>query len=286
MWLFWVLFILTIILIIFVFILVYQLGRRHFFSRIFGRSIKTDLYQRIEVREWFNRTENLHGVFSVSLYKNCSVNLDIWRERYYDPLLKSIQSVQQTLPGWQYRVYLDPSLEQTYRDELINKGAQVGIMKYGNFDNSGSVWRFLSAADSPNFLCVDADDNPFQTFQIDQINKWLESSHRFILVPLYLVNLLVPISAGSWGGRAHSIPDIAERLSRYNHGWFGADEAFLTREIWPLVKQLGYYRTNQRGAVYLLLFGLSLALILLISLSVYCWSKQRGSRNILMRKIK
>lgn len=280
MWFFWFLLIITILLLIFLYILVYQLGKRNFFNRILGRSIESNRPQIFEVERWYNRRENLQGVFSVSLYTGKSISPDEWAERYYQPLLKNVERVTHSVPNWQYRVYLDPSLEQSCANELVRKGAQVGIMKYGNFDHSGAVWRFLSASDAPAFLCLDADDDPFQTFQKDQIDKWIKSTNSFILVPLYLVNLLVPVSAGSWGGRANIIPDMANRLGKYNHGWFGADEAFLTKEIWPIIKEKGYYRTNQRKSVYLFLGGLVIFLVILILVALTYYIQEKRQKEL------
>ena len=257
----WWYLIITVIMVVIIYLLVTRMKSRNFFSRVWGHTV-TSPVKPLRVVEWRGREDNdlLTGVFSVSLFG--TPNPD-WSKRYFQPLLANCSKVP---IGWRYRVYLDPLLTD-YADQLVQAGAQVGIVNCSSQHYSGTVWRYLSAADSPAFICADADEPIKTAYHSDQVNYWLHQTQvPFYLSTLYLINLFIPISAGCWGGRAHCCPDIAQRLSRYDHSWFGADESFLTKEIWSILKKQGYYRSNRVIYVYLIL------LLCLILLWVLIWT--------------
>ena len=81
------------------------------------------------------------------------------------------------------------------------------------------------------------------------------------------------LAAGAWGGKPKKngtapIPDIKERLEKYSHDWFGCDEAFLNKEVWPLFKKEGYYDIPHTGEKVLYI-SLIVVLILVILLIIY-----------------
>ena len=139
------------------------------------------------------------------------------------------------------------------------------------------MWRFLPAADPKPFVTLDADDKLDESsiYMADvprSIQNWLKSDKPFYQRGLTHFNLLIPISAGMWGAKGTKegyapIPDIQQRMEKYCSNWYGCDEAFLTKEIWPEFVSKGLYKAYPRLEIGILsLLILIMVAIILIRL--------------------
>ena len=199
------------------------------------------------IREKLNTHPSEIGVFSISLFGD--MEDPDKRSRYFDPLLKSAERVKGLIDGWYLRVYVAPSLSKSLIDLLIALDAEVYVMENDPVYFEGSMWRFLPAGEDIAFATLDADDEITTKYGglhslSSLIEKWMKTDRKFFQRALFHINILVPISAGMWGSRGRAIPDIEQRIERYCADWFGCDEAFLTKEVWPEFQKHGVYRTG------------------------------------------
>lgn len=220
--------------------------KKSIFTRVLGL-IKKGEGPDLTIRERINVKPNAAGIFSTSLF-NDSPDNEKFQERYFEPLLFSSQKLKEKLPEWTYRVYIAPNFSQSYIEKLTNADCEVFIMDKKPKGYEGTTWRFLVAAEPKPFLCVDADDD-ISLHPIEHLQPWLESKDKTFIrrttgIGTNFVSdtITVGIQAGCWGGKGNSIPDIKERLDKYDLRKFGKDEAFLTKEIWPKFKKEGFYK--------------------------------------------
>ena len=147
---------------------------------------------------------------------------------------------------------------------------------------NGLLWRFLVASENLPFLVCDADmlidEQNWFISDFSKVQKWLESDKTFFRRKVFLINMAWPISAGTWGGKPTkdgnaAIPDIKNRLENYNHDWFGSDEAFLAKEVWPLFKKEGYFTDlSKNEKIFYIFLGCLIVIFLYLSIR---WIKKK-----------
>ena len=193
-----------------------------------NQSLVKENYQ--EVKRAGGRRDR-EGVISYSLYGDYN--------KYLPQLLQNVKDVSRQLPSWQARVYLSDEIPREVRDDLRALGAEVIVMP-SLPGRGGSTWRFLPAKERLNFVSLDADD-PFDCAEV--VKDWMASGKPFLT--LHEGGWFTPVWAGMWGARSGTLPDIQERLEKYREYWYGFDEEFLRREIYPMIVR-GYYSRELR----------------------------------------
>ena len=266
-----------------IFAIIFFMSRiRNFHKRAFGYVELSDRYEPFWVSKIFNKNEKAKGILSTCLYGDYSANG--FQERYVNPVLQSKKHALEILPGWQYRVYMAPNITSDILERFLKGNFEVYIMNRVPNGNEGMLWRFYPAAESLPFLSVDADDDiaerkRLEPFYPDHVKKWLLTDTPFFQKRLSWINLFVPISGGCWGGKGNCIPDIKQRIERYNNNWFGADEAFLAKEIWPMFKDKGYYKTPTGIREVAFVFGIIISALTIIMLIIIVILKLKSRRK-------
>ena len=221
----------------------------------------------LEVEKKLNLHTNAKGILSISLFGN--TKKEGFRKRYIDPILYNTKKINSILPGWAIRIYLSPEITEDIIQELIDNNCEVFIMKNKPIGYEGTTWRFLAASGDKPFLSFDSDDkidDPTLGNLRKGVENWLKSKKPFFRRSLYHINFLIPLSAGTWGAKPGSIKNIEEKLEKYcSEKQFGMDEAFLTKEIWPLLLKNGYHHTYNRIEISIYVF----IIIFLIIISIY-----------------
>ncbi len=146
------------------------------------------------------------------------------------------------LPGWTCRVYHDDSVPLAILDELAAKGAELVAMPPHRETGLGLFWRFGAAVDPSvrRFLCRDADSRPSPR-ETAAIEAWVASGRDFHIIRDEVLHCEVML-AGLWGGKAGLLPDLPERVARWqaaNPHRMNArveDQRFLRFEVWPLAR--------------------------------------------------
>lgn len=222
-----------------------------------------------QVENKLNIHDKAKGILSISLFGN--TKKEGFRQRYIDPIIYNAKKINSILPGWVIRVYLSPEITEDIQKELINNNCELFIMKNKPIGYEGTTWRFLAAIGDKPFLSFDSDDkidDPTLGNLKKGVEKWLKSKKPFFRRSLYHINFLIPLSAGTWGAKPNSVKNIEEKLEKYcSEKEFGMDEAFLTKEIWPLLLKKGYHHTYNRIEILIYVF----IIIFLIILSIYIY---------------
>ena len=244
---------------------------RKFIGYIKRKKINHDNFSPITT---INLKPSKKGIISISLFGNDKS--DRFWPGLVEPILQTRKTIDGFLPGWVVRVYISSKISQKVYQALLDADCELVVMR----DNPsepfvGLLWRFLVAKEEIPFLVFDADAD--YTWHLGEREKnWLNSDKPFIRRRLYFVIVVLftgNLAAGSWGGKPKKdgtapIPDIKERLEKYSHDWFGCDEAFLNKEVWPLFKKEGYYDIWRSGEKVLYI-SLIVVLILVILLIIY-----------------
>lgn len=244
-----------------------------------------------DVKKVVNSQPNSVGVISTCIFGD--VNSKQFQRRYIDPIFYNIKIAKTILPGWVVRVYISPTINDHLVDKFVSKGCEVYIMKNDSVGYSGTMWRFLPASETKPFISYDADmklDEEYNSVPelAGNVCEWLDTPKPFFHRHLGLINFVIPISAGMWGSKgvknkdgslSAPIPDIQEKMEKYNSTWFGVDEAFLTREVFPLFNSQNVYvvRNNMEYMAHVGI--LILLIVIVIFLSYYLWKRIRKCSN-------
>lgn len=195
------------------------------------------------------------GIFSYALYGNY--------KKYTPILCRSLDKVKEYMPTWQARIYLAANIPNEIKEIFLDKGAEIIVMgPHSPIGHEGALWRFLPLEQELPFLCLDADDL-FDLNRANQTKEWLKSGQPFC--NLSDVISFIPMTANSWGARGKSIPDIRHRIAQYCEYWYGFDEAFLKKEVWPLAQERGCWIASYLRFDY----GVIVYWIILVALIVY-----------------
>jgi hypothetical protein len=268
-----------------IFAIIFLVGQiRNFHKRIFGCVELSSRPESFWASKIYNKNPNAEGILSTCLYGDDGKKG--FRERYIVPVIRSKKHALELLPRWQYRIYMAPNISPGIISEFLKENFEVYIMNRVPKGNEGMMWRFYPAAENIPFLSVDSDDdiaerNKLEAFYPEHVKKWLFTDKPFFQKRLSWINLFVPISGGCWGGKGFCVPDIKQRIEKYNNEWFGADEAFLTKEIWPLFKEKGYYKTPTgiREIAFVLGIIISGLMIIILVVNIVLKMKYRGKNS-------
>lgn len=204
----------------------------------------TEGYHSFRVKYKMNKQPQSIGIISTCIFGD--INQPKFMSRYIEPLIKSCKLINDVLPKWCIRVYVDPNIPQKLIQTLIDNGCEVYVMEKESIGTIGTMWRFLPASETKPFISYDADiclnKSDYTVTDLKQsVNKWLKTDKVFFQRSHSILNYFIPICAGMWGAKPTKegnapIPDIQQKLEKYNSSWYGCDEAFLTKEIYPLFK--------------------------------------------------
>jgi len=221
--------------------------------------------QYIEISRRGGRDER-DGVVSYVLYGNY--------QKYSQTLQENVRLIRQQLPSWQTRIYMSDDIPDTYETRFLQDGAEVIRMK--SLPGHGlALARFLPGKENLTFASLDADD----CFDLDkEISTWFHSDASFSLFIPH--QLHVPIMAGLWGARAGTLLDIEELLERYAGDYYGYDEDFLLTEIWPRLKEQGYWQKTHLPEQKIF-WGIILSILVLFIATFTTVALNEGQLNVL-----
>lgn len=267
----------TIYLILIICVVIFMLK---FTNRGYSRRVLADIVTCPFGKEMYFPTSttgdnpNAEGWICFSLYGNYT--------KYAPTLYTQLDDIRVKMPTWQARVWTPSDVPTDVINNITSRGAAITIMNGGTSQvqasdpaaplvgvkgHEGALWRFLGATQTKPFVTLDADDK-FDPNLPSKIKKWLDSEQPFFVFKPW--EILLPMAAGRWGGRGivdennvlqPPIPDMLERMNQYCEHWFGFDEAFLKREIWPIVSRLGVYKSAHWPVNEILIFVMVAALI-------------------------
>lgn len=184
------------------------------------------------------------------------VSFSLWgsHPKYWRGALENIRIVNELLPGWYCRFYIDdacpPVLKQSIkgdnvevvpvsRDDLIQSDGPLSLEE----DYRGMYWRFR-AADDPDvdiFLSRDCDSR-IGLREMAAINEWLSSDKDFHIMRDH-IDHNTEILGGMWGCRNGLLRKmkITKLIQDYgNYRNKGVDQYFLRDKVYPLIKNTAF----------------------------------------------
>jgi len=247
-------------------------------------------YTSYKVKKKLNTQPCSKGIVSTCIFG--ATDKTEFKEKYIQPLIKNCHIIQDVLPGWCMRVYVPPDLPSEIIDSITSCGGcgcEVYVMENIPTGYIGTLWRFLPASENKPFISYDADmllneDNYYMANLSKNVSKWLESDKIFFQRTLGHINYIIPISAGMWGAKPTRegfapIPDIERRLEKYNSDWFGCDEAFLTKEVYPLFKPKGVFKVRNTIEIIIGIFVFILFVLLILKLCLIFFNRIKTKTN-------
>ena len=253
-------FLVLLLSIILIFMLCIKYHDRNYYKRLLNKYERCHGFNYKVEKKLGDKNKNYTGVISCSLYGDS--NKDGFKQKYLSNISKNANIVKKYMPGWVIRVYVAKNIHKDIIDEFLAYDMQVFIMNSESIGHQGSLWRYLPAGENLPWLAIDMDDvinNRIGKW----VNKWLESDKPFINIAEY--QLLLPLSGKLWGSKPKEIPNISELINQHCQEWFGTDEAFLRKEIWPIMRSKGYWSPPiYKQPAILLLSTIPIILLILV----------------------
>jgi hypothetical protein len=271
-----ILVILTIILLLIIFIIIRLKFIRGVWLRLFSIVEKGDngIIDNYQVAKKYNADKKKGIIISCSIFGNFNNGIKGKKllQKYFSPLITDGKNVVKTLKDSNVRVYVEPTLSPELLQQLIDLEYEVYVMDKPSKKLGGTFWRFLALQDkekSDIVMISDTDDffnsdseMVINTIDSDTLTKWKKMGKKFMIRGDHMI--YVPFYANRLCMRDHVIPDIAEKMGKYPKRNYGADEVFLKREIWPIVKKEGYFRfTTGREKISIITVLLIICVIVL-----------------------
>lgn len=191
--------------------------------------------------------------------------------KYFLPILKDGKNVIKKLNNSNIRIYIEPTLSPKLKQELIDTDYEVYVMDKPSKKLGGTFWRFLALSDKKESdIVIISDTDDFfnsdskiilNTIDSQSLDKWKNTGKKFMLRGEH--NIYVPFYANRLCMRDNIIPDISKKMEKYPKENYGADEVFLKREIWPIVKKKGFVRFTS-GREKILILGVIVIIIVIV----------------------
>ncbi len=159
--------------------------------------------------------------------------------RYLDTAVRNAELASTLYPEWRCRFYVDDTVPDFIRGQLLANGADV-VMMERSILYSGLFWRFLAANDTgiDRFLCRDAD-SLISLRERAAVMEWVQSDRAFHVMRDDHAHT-DPILAGMWGGVANILPALDTLWCPYldsAHRGTNCDQKFLREIVWPLIRE-------------------------------------------------
>jgi len=176
----------------------------------------------------YKKDEN---VFSTSIYGN--------NPKYYKNIDNLIYNANQ-LENWNLRVYLHDQVNDDIKNKLINKKAQVFIVRDPLVIpglSAGAFWRFMPLKENIQFIVIDSDDKLELKKIKKYLKKWDDSGKQYIREN-NIFTVMWPkshIMAKNWGAKNANLKHL--NIENYKlRTPYSADEIFLSYELYPKIK--------------------------------------------------
>lgn len=180
----------------------------------------------------FDRTRPERNVVAFSLWGTTAA--------YLDGAVENAVAARFIYPEWRCRFYCDDSVPADLRDRLRREGVDIMMRPRETITARGLFWRFEVANDRniDRFLVRDAD-SVLSVRERLAVEDWIVSGRPFHLMRDHVTQIEL-ILAGMWGGVAGILPDMrraALDVTATDRARL-ADQRFLRRRIWPLIRGL------------------------------------------------
>jgi hypothetical protein len=176
------------------------------------------------------------------------ISISLWGndKRHIDPLLKNVEMLPLLLSEWSFRVYYDLSIPSTIFAELSTSCEMIECKD--NIEFSGLFWRYAPFWDDTveRFFVTDSEIPVTERFA-GLLLMWEKTDYKFYLQRLIESDCGTVIRGGRMGAVPNCIPGIKDTMDEFIKNWkpivssrrgywYGADQIFLKRHVWPVIK--------------------------------------------------
>lgn len=243
-----------------------------------------------DVLEIINHQPKSYGIVSYSLWGDA--NSERFKTGLLEPLLSNAKQLKLRLPGWTGRIYICENIPLDTRRQLVDAGYELFVMPVASLAE-GYVWRFLAVSENKPVIIHDADmkfvNKELTPDMFTAVQEWMNTDKTFLRRRLNISNFLdiTPIRAGCWGVRPTKdgripLANIRDTMEKHVFEGFGTDEAFLTKEVWPIMKKEGYYSTGSNVTMIVII---TLSAIALIVLTLYMLRRTKKKTGRTQRRL-
>ena len=168
------------------------------------------------------------------------ISFSLWgdHEKYINGALENLRLAPEIYPNWKVRIYIDETLNENYKNKLIENGAELISCKNNNGRFFGAFWRFFVNDDETVDRYIVRDiDSRLNFREQAAVKEWIKSDKDYHIMRDH-PNHRFKIQAGMWGGKANKFK-ILPLMSNVNSDYCqrkGCDEAFLGDFIFDKVK--------------------------------------------------
>lgn len=165
--------------------------------------------------------------------------------KYYTGLLENLELIEKHYSDWKVFVYTGADVPESFIGTLSAKGAHV--VRVPHTGHVVAMYRFLPI-DEPDVDCMMVRDADSRIHMRDRwaIGEFLKSTLRVHSIRDHPYHC-IPILAGLWGVKRGVFGNgITSILNPYLvPAAFGTDQAFLSKEVFPFVKNDILVHTSQ-----------------------------------------
>jgi hypothetical protein len=165
--------------------------------------------------------------------------------KYYTGLLENLIIIAKHYPDWKVYVYTGADVPETFINTIRSKSAEV--VKVPHVGHIVAMYRFLPI-DNPDIECMIVRDADSRIHSRDRwaINEFVRSNLTFHSIRDHSYHT-IPILAGLWGVKKGVFQNgIRSILEPYLvPSKFGTDQEFLSKEVFPIVKNSILVHTSQ-----------------------------------------
>lgn len=161
--------------------------------------------------------------------------------RYLRGAVQNVLAARSLYPGWTCRFYVDDSVDQTFREVMIEEGAELIHDNSGDTDVRHRLTRRFLVSDDPevgHFMVRDCD-SVVSGREAAAVAEWLDSGLPFHAMRDWYTHT-DPLLAGMWGGIAGVFPDMTGAIAKFrasapfSTNW---DQYFLRDQVWPAIRE-------------------------------------------------
>lgn len=161
--------------------------------------------------------------------------------KYLDGMMRNIELATEIYPGWDMNVVVGSDLGNAYAEGLVRYGIKHNVRLVAWLSKRADWTLMLDRFWAITFRNVDVmisrdADSRLSLREKAAVDEWLESDKGVHVMHDHPWHT-VPMLGGMWGCKSDAIPAFKERLDAWpvDDKW-QTDQEFLTKEIWPLVK--------------------------------------------------
>ena len=166
-------------------------------------------------------------------------------EQYYIGAILNADIAKKYWEDWICRYYIDSStVPESLITELKSRDNVEVVLFENNEGYFSTLWRFYAIGDDLDYVICRDVDSRLNVRDKAAVDEWISSNEDFHIMRDHCQHTR-PIAAGMFGAKGGVLPNMSELINmarvkskqQNQHNWFGIDQLFLEKIIYPYVKK-------------------------------------------------